>query len=67
MKIRFKTLFLVLVLVALAASLVSAADDGPLFTRNISRTPHTMTGASQMSVFSLYVPAQDHPRRAARY
>jgi len=43
----------------LGAGVVLAHDDGPLFTRNISRTPDTMTGASQMSVFSLYVPAQD--------
>lgn len=43
----------------LVFGLVSAADDGPLFTRNISRTPDTMTGASQMSIMPLYVPAQD--------
>jgi len=49
----------VLLAIALIALGVSAADDGPLFTRNISRTPDTMTGASQMSVMSLYVPAQD--------
>lgn len=49
----------VLLAIALIALTVSAADDGPLFTRNISRTPDTMTGASQMSVMSLYIPAQD--------
>ncbi|HBX71036.1 MAG TPA: hypothetical protein DEH25_17085, partial [Chloroflexi bacterium] len=36
-----------------------AADDGPIFNRNISRTPDTMTGASAMSVMPLYVPAQN--------
>lgn len=49
----------VILAIALIALGVSAADDGPLFTRNISRTPDTMTGASQMSVMSLYVAAQD--------
>ena len=58
-RFRFKSLLLVVLLATLAAGLVSAADDGPLFTRNISGTPHTMTGASQMSVMSLYVPAQN--------
>ena len=53
------TLVFIALVAVLAAGVVFAADDGPLFTRNISRTPETMTGASQMSVFSLYVPAQD--------
>jgi hypothetical protein len=57
---KVKSIFLtVVILVVVAASLVNAADDGPLFTRNISRTPDTMTGASQMSTMWLYVPAQD--------
>ena len=59
MKIRFKSILLVLTLAVLITNLVIAADDGPLFKRNISRTPYTMTGASQMSVMPLYVPAQD--------
>ena len=44
--------FLVLAVVlvgGLAVGLVAAADDGPLFHRNLSRTPETMTGASQLS------------------
>ena len=53
------TLVLLLLLGGIMIATLQAADDGPLFTRNISRTPDTMTGASQMSVFSLYVPAQD--------
>ena len=53
------TLVLAALVAVLAVGVVLAADDGPLFTRNISRTPETMTGASQMSVMSLYVPAQD--------
>jgi hypothetical protein len=52
-------LFTVVIVSGVLAGLVLAADDGPLFTRNISRTPETMTGASAMSVMSLYVPAQD--------
>ncbi len=48
-----------LVLSLVVVGLVQAADDGPLFRRNVSRTPETMTGASAMSVMSLYVPAQD--------
>ncbi len=48
-----------LVLSLVVVGLVQAADDGPLFGRNVSRTPDTMTGASAMSVMSLYVPAQD--------
>ncbi len=53
------TLVLLLLLGGIMIATLQAADDGPLFTRNISRTPDTMTGASQLSVFSLYVPAQD--------
>jgi hypothetical protein len=57
---KVKRLFAILIVVSmLLTSLSFAADDGPLFTRNISRTPGTMTGASSMSVMSLYVPAQD--------
>jgi len=47
------------VLIALVTGGVFAADDGPLFTRNISRTPDQMTGASQLSTMWLYVPAQN--------
>jgi hypothetical protein len=54
-----KTLSLALLIVLLASSFAFAADDGPLFQKNISRTPETMTGASQMSTMWLYVPAQD--------
>ena len=57
---RLFFLALVAVLAAgMVAGLVAAADDGPLFHRNISRTPETMTGASQLSTMWLYVPAQD--------
>lgn len=56
---KVKRAFFALVLVALTTSVVFAADDGPLFTRNISRTPEQMTGASAMSTMWLYVPAQD--------
>jgi hypothetical protein len=57
---KFKmTVLLTIVVVLAAAGLANAADDGPLFTRNISRTPETMTGASAMSTMWLYVPAQD--------
>ncbi len=58
MKKKHWLIFLILA-IALLAITVYAADDGPLFRRNISRTPETMTGASQMSVMHLYVPAQD--------
>ena len=54
------TIFVALLVLSLVVvGLVQAADDGPLFGRNVSRTPDTMTGASAMSVMSLYVPAQD--------
>ncbi|GAB4438890.1 MAG: hypothetical protein Kow0031_20790 [Anaerolineae bacterium] len=59
MKYKGRVIILVLLLTLVAVSLALAADDGPLFTRNISRTPETMTGASQMSTMWLYVPAQD--------
>ncbi|NIV38295.1 MAG: hypothetical protein GWN58_55415, partial [Anaerolineae bacterium] len=57
---KVKTLFAILIVASmLVTSLSFAADDGPLFTRNISRTPEQMTGASAMSTMWLYVPAQD--------
>ena len=56
---KFTIIISLLVLSMLAVGLVYAHDDGPLFDRNISRTPDTMTGASQMSIMPLYVPAQD--------
>ncbi|MGD8791033.1 MAG: choice-of-anchor O protein [Anaerolineae bacterium] len=54
-----KSLLLSLLVIVLVSSLTFAADDGPHYQRNVSRTPDTMTGASQMSVMHLYVPAQD--------
>jgi len=58
-----KKVLTISILVVLSALLVTglalAADDGPLFTRNLSRTPETLTGASAMSTMWLYVPAQD--------
>ena len=62
MKNKVPLLTILLLTILLVGSLVistQAADDGPLFTRNLSRTPDTMTGASQMSTMWLYVPAQD--------
>jgi len=47
-----------MILVALATGVTFAADDGPLFQRNISRTPDTPTFGAQISVMPLYVPAQ---------
>jgi hypothetical protein len=54
-----KSLLLALMVVALVSSFTFAADNGPHYERNISRTPDTMTGASQMSIMHLYVPAQN--------
>ena len=48
----------VVLLVGLTAGFVLAADDGPLFQRNLSGTPNTMTMGSQISSMPLYVPAQ---------
>jgi len=59
MKRVITILGVVALFVIVTAGITFAADDGPLFTRNISRTPETMTGASQMSTMWLYVPAQD--------
>jgi hypothetical protein len=56
---KLRSLFLALVVLSMLVSPALAADDGPLFQRNTSRTPETMTGASALSVMSLYVPAQD--------
>jgi hypothetical protein len=50
---------LVIMTAVVVTGLALAADDGPLFRRNISRTPDTLTGASAMSTMWLYVPAQD--------
>jgi len=49
----------VILLASLAGGMVIAADDGPLFTRNISGTPETETGGAQISIMPLYVPAQN--------
>jgi hypothetical protein len=62
MKTRFSLytiLSLTMLLVVIIATSTRAADDGPLFTRNLSRTPDTETGKAQMSVMSLYVQAQN--------
>ncbi|MFC1996548.1 choice-of-anchor O protein [Chloroflexota bacterium] len=57
---RLITILGIVALIAIVtAGLTLAADDGPLFRRNISGTPNTMTGASSMNYMSLYVPAQD--------
>ncbi|MFN2165609.1 MAG: choice-of-anchor O protein, partial [Anaerolineae bacterium] len=57
---KARALFAILIVISmLITGLSFAADDGPVFTRNVSRTPEEMTGASQMSTFWLYVPAQD--------
>ena len=60
MKVKyFLYILLVVSLVIILSSISFAADDGPLFTRNISRTPDTMTGGSQLSIMPLYIPAQN--------
>ena len=57
---KFKvTVLTTIIIMLVAAGLANAADDGPLFHRNISKTPETMTGGSQISVMPLYVPAQN--------
>jgi hypothetical protein len=56
---KVKRVVFALLLVVTAASAVFAADDGPLFTRNISRTPDTMTGGAQLSVMDMYIAAQN--------
>ena len=53
------TLVLAALVAVLAVGVVLAHDDGPLFTRNLSRTPETISGAAALSTFWLYVPAQD--------
>jgi hypothetical protein len=57
--VKIKTLLFFFILIALVVGVTSAADDGPLFQRNISRTPLRETGGGQLSIMSLYVPAQD--------
>jgi hypothetical protein len=56
---KLKALLFCVVLIAVVVGMTSAHDDGPVFRRNISRTPLRMTGASQISTMTLYVPAQD--------
>ncbi len=51
---KVKRALLALLLVAVATSVVFAADDGPLFHRNISGTPDTMTGARSRSGAAQY-------------
>jgi hypothetical protein len=46
-------------LLALSPIVLSAADDGPLFRRNLSRTPALHTEDAGIQVMWLYVPAQD--------
>ena len=45
-------------LLVMVGGVAIAADDGPLFTRNLSRTPDTESGAAQISLMHLHVPAQ---------
>ena len=59
MKKTITILGVVALILIITAGITLAADDGPIFKRNISRTPNTMTGASQMSSMWLYVPAQN--------
>jgi hypothetical protein len=58
-----KKVFIIVILVVMTAVLVTglalAADDGPLFQRNLSRTPDTLSMGAQISVMPLYVPAQN--------
>ena len=57
---KARALFALLIVISMLITSVGfAADDGPLFHRNVSRTPHQMTGASAMSSMWLYVPAQN--------
>ena len=54
---HFCQLLLAAMLVVLIAGLVSA-DDGAMFRRNVSRTPHGETEDALMSMMRFYVPAQ---------
>ena len=63
---KAKTIFAILIVLSMLITSVGfAADDGPLFTRNISQTPEQMTGASQMSSMWLLRAGPGHPGRAA--
>jgi hypothetical protein len=59
MKIKRLLYLVLLVVFATSISFVSAADDGPLFRRNISRTPEQETGAAALSMMPFYVEAQN--------
>jgi hypothetical protein len=55
-----KKLGLIFLILAVALIVVNvSADDGPLYTRNLSRTPDTETSGAQISFMHLYVPAQN--------
>jgi hypothetical protein len=51
-----RTAFLLTVL--LLFSLVALAEDGPLYTRNVTKTPDDETGGATMKMLGMYVPAQ---------
>jgi hypothetical protein len=57
MKFKMRAMFLALLVVMLASSLVSA-EDGALFRRNISKTPDMETEKAAIYMMDFYVPAQ---------
>jgi len=54
---KFKSLLLIILVVILGASFVSA-DDGQMFRRNISKTPAGETEEANIQMMRFYVPAQ---------
>jgi hypothetical protein len=57
MKLKFKGLFLALIVLMLVTSMVSA-EDGAMFRKNISKTPDYETEKAAIGHMTFYVPAQ---------
>jgi hypothetical protein len=58
MKTKVRNLFLALVILLLATSSATFADDGEMFRRNISKTPDQETERANIGHMTFYVPAQ---------
>jgi hypothetical protein len=58
MKVKRLTFTLVLIATIMAMVGIVSADDGPMFRRNVSKTPDQETERANLNHMSFYVPAQ---------
>ena len=62
MKTRILKIISVILLISMAASTV-LADDGTIFKRNVSGTPHEETEHASIKMLPVYVPPQSSAER----